>query len=73
MPGFIFDEDNNSVASSNGPALITSVDNLLIANIFCVGAFMDKHTGVVYNDCTGEFPFMSLNGNVFFCDVPLQN
>ena len=36
------------------------------ANIFCFGVFADKNTGVVYNDLTGKFPFMSLDGNVCF-------
>jgi hypothetical protein len=34
--------------------------------MFFFGAFTNKNTGVVYNDCTGNFPFMSLNGNVCF-------
>ena len=35
-------------------------------NIFCFGAFANKHTGVVYSDFTGTFPYMSLEGNVCF-------
>jgi hypothetical protein len=66
MPGLIFDENDNSVISSNGPTLITDVDDESIANIFCFGTFADKNTGIVYNDCKGEFPFMSLDGNVCF-------
>jgi hypothetical protein len=34
--------------------------------VFCFGAFADKISGVVYNDCTGKFPYMSLDGNVCF-------
>ena len=37
-----------------------------IANVFCFGAFADKNTGVVYNDMTGNFPFVSLDGSVCF-------
>jgi hypothetical protein len=37
-----------------------------ITNIFCFGAFADKRDGVVYNDLTGSFPFMSLDGSVCF-------
>jgi hypothetical protein len=37
-----------------------------IANIFCFGAFNDKVSGVVYNNLTGNFPFMSLDGSVCF-------
>jgi hypothetical protein len=41
-------------------------DNKLIANVFCFGAFADKINGVVYNDLTGSFPFMSIDGSVCF-------
>ncbi len=37
-----------------------------IANVFCFGAFTEKMMGVVYKDCTGNFPFMSLDGNFCF-------
>jgi hypothetical protein len=37
-------------------------DNVTIANVFCFGAFADKPSGVVYNDLTGAFPFMSFDG-----------
>jgi hypothetical protein len=47
-------------------------DDESIANVFCFGAFADKISGVVYNDLTGNFPFMSIDGSVFFfCAVPL--
>ena len=46
--------------------ILDDVDDKSIVNVFCFGAFADKNTGVVYNDCTGSFPFMSLNGNVCF-------
>jgi hypothetical protein len=36
---------------------------------FCFAAFADKHTGTLYNDLTGTFPFMSLKGNVCFLVV----
>ena len=49
-----------------GPVLINNIDDESIANVFCFGAFADKNMGVVYNDCTGSFPFMSLDGNVCF-------
>jgi hypothetical protein len=66
MPGLIFNEDDKSVASSKGPAFITDVDDESITNIFCFGSFADKHMGIEYNNCTGEFPLMSLNSIVFF-------
>ena len=46
--------------------IIPDLEDESIANVFCFGAFADKKTGVVYNDCTGNFPFMSLDGNVCF-------
>ena len=46
--------------------IIDDVDDQSIANVFCFGAFADKISGVVYNDCTGKFPYMSLDGNVCF-------
>jgi hypothetical protein len=46
--------------------LIDDVDNHSIANVFCFGAFAEKVTGVVYNNCTGKFPYTALNGNVCF-------
>ncbi len=35
-------------------------------NVSCVAAFADKQTGILYNDLTGTFPFISLDGNVCF-------
>ena len=37
-----------------------------IANVFCFGAFADKISGIIYNDLTGNFPFMSIDGSVCF-------
>ncbi len=42
-------------------------DDATIANIFCFGAYADKTSEIVYNDLTGSFPFMSLEGSVCFC------
>ena len=47
------------------PALIAD-DDESIANVFCYGAFADHHSGVVYNDLTGNFPFVSFDGSVCF-------
>ena len=47
-----------------GPNII--VDDESIARVFCFGAFAEKVTGVVYNNCTGKFPYTALNGNVCF-------
>ncbi len=62
MPGLILDDED----SKDQPALITDVEDDSIANVFCFGAFADNNTGVVYNNCTGTFPFMSLEVNVYF-------
>jgi hypothetical protein len=70
MPGLINpleynkDDDDSNVAPRF--YLINDVDDHYITNVFCFGAFADKITGVIYNNCTGEFPFMSLNGNICF-------
>ncbi len=37
-----------------------------ITNVFCFGAFADRHSGIVYNDWMGDIPFMSFNGSVCF-------
>ena len=56
----------------NGPAYNARMevnyipDDESIANVFCFGAFANKVSGVVYNDLTGNFPFMSINGSVCF-------
>jgi hypothetical protein len=56
----------------NGPAYSARMDvNLilddeLIAYVFCFGAFANKNNGIVYNDLTGNFPFMSIDGSVCF-------
>jgi hypothetical protein len=51
---------------SFGPNIIDDDETEAIANVFCFGAFADKRDGVVYNDLTGLFPFMSLDGSVCF-------
>jgi len=61
----IADKDDNSDTYPNFH-IIDNVDNHSIANIFCFCTLADKVTGVIYNDCTGEFPFTSLDGNVCF-------
>ncbi len=42
------------------------MDDKLIANILCFGAFADKVTSVMYNNLMGNFPFMLLDGSVCF-------
>jgi hypothetical protein len=52
-----------------GPNVIVTNNDSSVSNIFCFGAFADKKTGVLYNDLTGTFPYMSLEGNVCFLIV----
>jgi hypothetical protein len=69
MPGLVeLSDDDSDDDASDTPHfnLIDDVDDHSVANVFCFGAFADKVTGVVYNDCTGDFPYMSLDGNVCF-------
>jgi hypothetical protein len=47
--------------------IIENDDNL--DNVFVCAAFADKHTGILYSDLTGTFPFMSLEGNICFLVV----
>ena len=51
------------------PNFIADDDDSSVANIFCSAAFADKISGVVYSDLTGNFPFMSFDGNVCFLVV----
>jgi len=46
--------------------IVDDDSNPSIANVFAYGAFADKHSGVVYHNLTGSFPFMSLDGSVCF-------
>ena len=49
-----------------GPHIVDNDGDESIANIFCIGAFADKNSGIVYHNCTGSFPFMSFDGSVCF-------
>jgi hypothetical protein len=53
----------------HGPNYIADDDDSTYSNIFCFGAFVDKRSGVVHNNITGSFPYMSLQGNVCFLIV----
>ena len=48
----------------HGPYVIKD-DDSSIDNIFYFSVFVDKRTGILYND-TGTFPYMSLEGNACF-------
>jgi hypothetical protein len=49
-----------------GPNVIMDDGTKSIANIFCFGLFVDRNSGIVYQDLTGLFPFMSFDGSVCF-------
>jgi hypothetical protein len=59
----------NDDTLDNGPNYIADKDNSTDSNIFCFGAFADKRSGIIYNNLTGLFPYMSLQGNVCFLVV----
>ena len=46
--------------------IIDDVDDQSIAHVFCFGAFTDKISSIIYNDCTDKFPYMFLDSNVCF-------
>jgi hypothetical protein len=48
------------------PHIILDDGNASIARVFCFGAFANAHTGVVFSDLTGNFPFMSFDGSICF-------
>jgi hypothetical protein len=66
IPCLIPDDNNKDNNNKPRPAFIRDINNESITNVFCFGAFANKNTGVVYNNCTGNFPFMMLNGNMCF-------
>jgi hypothetical protein len=66
MPGLFPDDNNKDNNNEPRPTFIDDINDESIANVFCFGAFADKNTGVVYNNCTGNLPFMLLDGNICF-------
>jgi hypothetical protein len=69
MPGLSHLQPNNGVVNSTThplPHLIRGFDKYSIANVLCFSAFTNKQSGVVYNNCTGDFQYMSLDGNICF-------
>jgi hypothetical protein len=48
------------------PNVIDDNCNESIANVFCYSAFADRHLGVVYNNLTGNFPFISFNKSICY-------
>ena len=66
MPGLIQPEEYDNLPNHPPHNKINDIEDKSIANVFCFGAFANKVTGIIYNDCTGDFPYMSLDGNVCF-------
>ncbi len=69
MPGLSHPHPNDDVDNCTTcppPHLVQEFDDFSIAIIFCFGAFADKLSGVVYNNCTSHFPYMPLDGNICF-------
>jgi hypothetical protein len=62
MPGLIPEFANDKP----WPTFINNIDNESITNVFCVGAFANKNTGVVYNNCTRNILLVLLDGNICF-------
>jgi hypothetical protein len=48
------------------PTFIINVCNESIANVFCFSTFTNRHSGMVYKDLMGNFPFVSFNGSACF-------
>jgi hypothetical protein len=46
------------------PHLIDHEGDESIANVFCLGAFADCHSGIVYKDLMGKFPSMLFDGSI---------
>jgi hypothetical protein len=51
--------------ATNLPNLIGDNGDEAIANVFCIGAFADKNSGIVYHDLRGNFLFMSYGGSTY--------
>ncbi len=68
MPGLNPQHNNKVDDRTIGPPphLIQELNDNSIAKVFCFGAFADKLSGVVYNNCTSNFSYMSLDGNICF-------
>ena len=66
MPGLIQQDVHDNLPDHPHPNRIDKIEDESIASIFCFGAFADKVSGVIYNDCTGDILYMLLNGNVCF-------
>ncbi len=55
------------------PNIIDDYCNESIANVFGYDAFVDRHLGVVYNNMTGNFPFISFDGSIYYLIMNIYN
>jgi hypothetical protein len=62
----IIQQDHHIPIKDRYQNIIPNDSDALMANVFCFGAFADKRTGVMYNDMTGNFPVVSLDGGVCY-------
>jgi hypothetical protein len=65
-PDIISPYHGPAYGTQQGPNVIADDGDESIANIFCFEAFADIHSGIIYHDLTGSFPFMSFDGSVCF-------
>ncbi len=52
--------------AKQGPNVIADDTDELVANIFCFGVFANRHSGIVYHNLMGSFPFMLFDGSICF-------
>jgi hypothetical protein len=48
------------------PNVINEDCNKSIANVFCYSSFANRHSGVVYNNLTGNFSFVLFDGSICY-------
>jgi hypothetical protein len=66
MPLGEHDLATRNAHQASTPNVIVEDCNESIANVFCYGAFADHLSGVVYNDLTGNFPFVSFDSSICY-------
>jgi hypothetical protein len=62
----IEDPDPGCIPRCAIPAVIADDCNKMVANVFCFGVVTNKHSGVLYNNLAGNFPFMLYDGSVCY-------
>jgi hypothetical protein len=59
----------DNIANQTAYVNVIHDNDIYNSNLFCFAVFADKPTGTMYNDLTGSFPYMSLEGNICFLVV----